>query len=361
MLQVPILSFKTMVPAAEQGNMAARQSEWHIAGKRGKHKHKGRAASDRQSRSVCLEQPATGLASLPSTIISLIYQHLQTTPAAAVKLSQTCCTCAAEFAIHRSSFIKQHCRQLCPTYSVSRMTLYTVHCPQITVSWAQASAMRQLYFLSREPGALKGMWIAAFADLRENLAFQGYQAKPLHAYQAARRRRLSHAFPDVDILLKSDQPFCISSQWLQDTFLATAVAALQDVLSEQHCYLRIHVSLYRCDRWGQNTNILDTISRCQDEVSDLESQLSEFIYTEFDPRDPEPIVALLPFSKQTLVITGDWYLGEDAGKGQVPGDQLIDLQQLNQDFCTWQSYDSDLWMYTPFTCEIANEPKWFYK
>ncbi len=152
-LQLPILSFQTMVPAAEQGNMAARQTEWRIAGKRGKHKHKGRPANDRQSKPVCLEQPATGLASLPSTIISLIYQHLQTTPASAVKLSQTCCTCAAEFAVHRSSFIKQHCRQLCPMYSVSRMTSYTVHCPRITVSWAQASAMRQIYFLSREPGA----------------------------------------------------------------------------------------------------------------------------------------------------------------------------------------------------------------
>jgi len=143
--------------------------------------------------------------------------------------------------------------------------------------------------------------------------------------------------------------------------LATAVAALEDVLREQHCCLQIHVSLYRCNRWGQNTNILDTTSRCQDEGSDLESQVSGFIYTEYDSRDPEPIVALLPFSKQTLVITGDWYHGDDAGQGQVPGDQLIDHQQLDQDFCTWQSYDSDLWMYTPFTCEIANEPKWFYK
>ena len=345
--------------------MATQQTEWRIAGRRGK--HKGRAASDLQFTTVCLEQPATGLASLPSTVISLIYQHLQTTPAAAVKLSQTCCTCAAEFAFHRSSFIKQLCRQLCPMYFVSLMTSYTVHCPRITVSWAQASAMKQIYVLSREPGALKGMWTAAFADLREDLENQGYQAKPLpgHLYlrhRAAHHRQLFHASPTVDILLKSDQPFCVSSQWLQDTFLATAVAALQDVLSEQDCRLCVHASLYRCNGWGQHTNILDTTAQCQDEGWDEESQLSGFIFTyNSELRDPEPTVALLPFPKQTLVITGDWYHGDDADVGQVPGDQVIDHQQLDQDFCTWQSYDCDLWMYTPFTCEIAKEPKWFYK
>ncbi|KAL0023408.1 hypothetical protein WJX79_006764 [Trebouxia sp. C0005] len=80
------------------------------------------------------------------------------------------------------------------------------------------------------------------------------------------------------------------------------------------------------------------------EEFDLAETESNDSYSYID-RDFNPEAERLPCSQQLLAITGSWYRGACAQKGEVCGEQVIDNLQLDKDFCEWQSWDKDLWRY----------------
>ncbi|KAL0049211.1 hypothetical protein WJX82_008853 [Trebouxia sp. C0006] len=96
-----------------------------------------------------------------------------------------------------------------------------------------------------------------------------------------------------------------------------------------------------------------------DEEFDLAETDTVDSYISWDDRF-NPEAERLPCSQQLLAITGSWYRGESGQKGEVCGDKVIDCPKLDKNFCEWQSWDKDVWMFEPFSCEMASEPRWYY-
>lgn len=143
--------------------------------------------------------------------------------------------------------------------------------------------------------------------------------------------------------------------------MKSAASAVMKRLRERDCCICISVKVYRVFR--KNMYFLLSQNFCFSDRSHEEFDLAETesndSYSYID-RDFNPEAERLPCSQQLLAITGSWYRGACAQKGEVCGEQVIDNLQLDKDFCEWQSWDKDLWRFDPFSCEVTSEPRWFY-
>ncbi len=333
---------------------------WHVVGRRGKH----RQWPVQQQRGRHLAQ--AGLAALPSEILTLLYRNLYLTPAAAVNLAQTCRNMALQFALHRDAILKNGIGP-CIEYRVSdlRNRHWRSHA-EVDVWWLRGSTMRQMYNLSAEPEAVAALWTRTFAHIRHHLQAKGHCAvlEPLwddlyHPYLPG----LRYASVTCHIQLHSNSRLHVSAQWLHDHIMRPAASALFSKLREEDCHLWIRVKLYRVCRDDLHFLYSKTFGD-DDENDDGGCDMAEFeststYFISWDERN-RPMAGHVPLSQQVLAITGAWYTGYTGRKGEVDGDKIIDDPQLDKDFCTWQSWDRDVWRYEPFSCEIAKEPRWFY-
>ena len=336
-------------------------SDWCVAGRRGKHKGQKQVA-DRIPVSQKANPPGLSLASLPAIAVASIFRHLQKPPASAVSLSQTCSVFAREYEVHRSTFLRQRITDLCPLYQISGVSPGSAH-TNMKIWWPQGAAIRQLHALWTEPGAIESMWDATVSQLHGDVLLHGFQPK--------RWDRLSkgffilqmpcrHASLTCDIHLHSSQPLYVSGNWLGACLPESVVSALRKVFTDDlSTFLDVDVNISRiCAR--HQFHLFSEHFSC----SDPERDFDMWSYKSWGSADPEgfvPVARHLPLSQQVFAITGDWSDEHNAELGQVAGDKVIDLPHLDQEFCTWQSWDADVWMYEPFTCEIAKERVWYYK
>ena len=142
--------------------------------------------------------------------------------------------------------------------------------------------------------------------------------------------------------------------------MRSAVTAAQKEFTQKHCHVSIELHISRlCGHTSYNimTEQLTCCAHC--ERQDSMSLFSWEMSGDDSPKCPAPSVDL-PLSQQVIAITGNWFGGLDGQLGHVAGDRVIDMPKLDQDFCTWQSWDADLWKYAPYTCEIVTNPVWYY-
>ena len=337
-------------------------SAWHTVGRRGKHKE----TVAQETRIIGAPSTQSGLAALPSEILAFVFRHLYKSPEAAVSLAQTCQTLASEFFAHRSDIIKQRATGICPVYDIPDLNRYTSCHADIGIWWSGESTMRQIYALSEHPGAIEKMWDATFSRVREHLHLKGHRSKPWPMWYALQHQQLHesrHASITCRIQLQSSTQLYVSAGWLQEHIMKSAASALMKRLRERNCCISIKVKVYRVFR-KHPYSLLSQNFCCSDELDaefDLAETDNESIdsYVSWDDRFT-PEAERLPCSQQLLAITGSWYQGESGQKGEVCGDQVIDNPQLDKDFCEWQSWDKDVWMFEPFSCEMTSAPGWFY-
>lgn len=336
------------------------QHNWCIVGPRGKHKAGPAQKLQKTPPVKPFNHLAPSLAALPAEVTACIYRNLHQSPAAAVNLAQAGRSLASEFSAHRCNIIRQCISGVCPVYSTSLGGSFTdIH---LKIWWPQETAIRRLYALSRERGAIEAMWAATFTQLLSSLRLQGYGSVPQGSYTLAHRRYLSSHYTSVSccIQLQSSTPLYVPAQWLRDAMMVRLASALSDVFGGGG-NIRIHVTICRLcgpheyfllfDRFSCNADDLD----CSTDVSDSWS-VESYLLQDIELFEPEPVH--LPLSQQVLAITGDWCDGQSGQIGEVHGDQVFDETKLDEDFVTWQSWDKDVWKYEPFSCEIAKEPRW---
>lgn len=339
--------------------------QWLVAGRLGKH------------RSVLKSKPCvsvvrasqTGLATLPSEILEVIFRCLYEKPAAAVNLAQTCQALASEYRTHRANITQQCVRDLCPVFSVSVSRFSGSHA-DINVWWRKTSTLRHLYALSQQPGAIDIMWQAAFLHIKAILQQKGHRSEFLTrwGWDATRHpglERTCHSSILCHIQLESATRLDLPAWWLHKHIIESAASTLETALRESGCRVHIRMKLYRVvanDLFFLLASGTSGIVDDEADVSESESNFSSYISSWEDLWEDclRPEAPRLPVSQQVYVITGAWFSGKCGKKADVCGDQVIDQRHLDQDFCTWQSCDRDLWMYEPYTCERCSEPKWFY-
>lgn len=339
--------------------------QWLVAGRRGKH----RSVLKRKPCVSVVRASQTGLATLPSEILEVIFRGLYERPAAAVNLAQTCQALASEYRTHRANIIRQCVRDLCPVFSVSVSRFSGFHA-DINVWWRKKSALRQIYALSQQPGAMENMWQAAFLHIKALLQQNGHHSELLTTWGWGATRhpgldRTRHSSISCDIELESTTRLDLPAWWLHKHIIESAAATLETELRESGCRVHIRMKLYRVVAnelffllaRGTSGTVND-----EADLSETESNISSYIGSWEDLWEDflRPEAPRLPISEQVFVITGAWFSGKCGKKADVFGDQVIDQRHLDQDFCTWQSCDRDLWMYEPYTCERVSEPKRFY-
>ena len=343
---------------------------WYMVGRRGKHKES--VAQKKRGMPAAVTQ--SSLAALPSDILAFVFRHLYKSPEAAISLAQTCQTLASEFLAHRSEIIGHRATStgIFPVYDIPDLQRYRLpgcHA-DIDIWWSRDSAMRQIYALPEQSGAIEKMWDAAFSQVREHLHLKGHRSELLselwpmwYVLQEQELNETRHASITCRIQLQSSTQLYVPAEWLQEHILKSAASALMKRLRERDCCISIRVKVYRVFR--KNLYFLLSQNFCCSDKPDAESDLAETdtesidSYVSWDDRFT-PEAERLPCSQQLLVITGRWYRGESGQKGEVCGDQVIDNPQLDKDFCEWQSWDKDVWMYEPFSCEMTSEPRWYY-
>lgn len=331
---------------------------WSIAGRRGKH------------RSVLRSKPCvsvvrasqTGLATLPGEILAVIFRCLYARPASVVSLAQTCQALATEYRRHRAFIFQQCVRELCPDFSVSVSGFSGFHA-DIDVWWRTKSALRYLYAFSEQPGATEMMWQAAFSQIKGVLQQEGHRSELLTRWGRDFMRRpginsTRHSSILCHIQLESVTRLDLPAWWLHKHIIESAASTLETQLQEINSRVHIRIKLYRVV--ANDLYFLLASNRNMDGEGDVSESESDNSYIDRWEDLLRPEARHLSISQQVFVITGAWFLGKSGNKADVCGDQVIDMHQLDQDFCTWQSYDRDLWMYEPYTCERVSEPKWFY-
>ena len=162
-------------------------------------------------------QPAYSLASLPGPAVAGIFQQLCKTPQAGASLAQTCCICAVEFAAQRNAFVQQRCCALRPLYTLS--TSNDQQSTAVILKWPDPSALKKLYVLSSEPGAMDMMWESLFKEVTQEALAQGYH------------KLLNPSGIIIHIIIASiEEPVCVSLDWTEAVVVCADVA-LQKVLA----------------------------------------------------------------------------------------------------------------------------------
>ena len=337
---------------------------WHTVGRRGKHK----AIAVQETRIIRAPLTQSSLAALPSEILAFVFRHLYNSPEAAISLAQTCQSLASEFLAHRSDAVGHRATStgICPLYDVPDLKHYTRCYADIDVWWSRDSTLRQIYALSEQPGAIEKMWDAAFSDVRKHLHWKGHRSEPWPMWYAPQHQELHgsrHASITCRIQLQSSTPLYVHAGGLQEHIMKSAASTLMKRLRERDCCTSIRVKVYRV--FGENLYFLLSQNICCSDKLDEEFDLAETdtesidSYISWDDRF-NPEAERLPCSQQLLAITGSWYRGESGQKGEVCGDKVIDCPKLDKNFCEWQNWDKDVWMFEPFSCEMASEPRWYY-